>query len=230
MDKLESRYYEKKIVKEGTKNNLCLICMDSTNICLYKKNFYHFAYNKKTYADWFYLCQYHLNSADFLESSKIEEIGLLKAEISKLNAEIKKLQSQINQEKGKAIAPEWLSNAISSTGSYLKGKITDPVVEKEEDTKPKEDEMKVVKKTDKEKMEDLLDNITGKEQQIKRLEETTKYYKLSELTYINRKDALESSLKQKFIKPKAVDLPKATTTTSTSTGGLKFPSAPTHDL
>ena len=117
MDKLDNRYYEKKIVKEGTKNNLCLICMELTNICLYKKNFFYFAYNKKTYSDWFYICEYHLNRADFLESGNIEEIGLLKAEISKLNGDIKNLQSQIDQEKGKVIAPEWLSKAISSRSS-----------------------------------------------------------------------------------------------------------------
>ena len=104
------------------------------------------------------------------------------------------------------------------------------MAEEGKETQTKNDEMKVVKKTDKEKMEDLLDNITGKEQQIKKLEETTKYYKLSELTFITRKEAFESSLKQKFIPSKPVNTPKAITTNSTSTGKLKFPSAPTHDL
>ena len=227
MDKLDNQIYEKKTVKEGSKNNFCLVCMESTNICLYKKNFYNFEFNKKTYADWFYVCEWHLKHADFLEACESKEIKDLRQELKNTNEKIKTIKKKIDEEKGQIKTPEWLNNAMSSTGSYITGKLPFSGSKTEEDgNKQNDTEMIIEKKTNKQEIEDLLDNITGKEQQIKKFEESTKFYKLSDFTYMNRKDSLASSLKAKFIKKQPVIQTKKVAVTNR----LSFPSAPTHEL
>ena len=99
MDNINNKIYEKKIVKAGTKNNYCLVCMEATNICLYKKNFYHFPLNNKTYSDWFYVCESHLKNADFLEPCQSQEILDLKKELTNLQGKIKDLRRKIDSEK-----------------------------------------------------------------------------------------------------------------------------------
>ncbi|CAI8496763.1 unnamed protein product [Hanseniaspora opuntiae] len=180
MDNINNKIYEKKIVKAGTKNNYCLVCMEATNICLYKKNFYHFPLNNKTYSDWFYVCESHLKNADFLEPCQ----------------------------------RSYISNKLPFSGTS----------EVKEEAKPDDKDIVLEKKTDKQEIEDLLDNITGREQQIKKLEESVKFYKLSDFTYMNRKETLASSLPQKLAK-KPVETPE-----QSSVSALKFPTVPNHEI
>ncbi|CAI8496617.1 unnamed protein product [Hanseniaspora opuntiae] len=225
MDDINNKIYEKKIVKAGTKNNYCLVCMEATNICLYKKNFYHFLLNNKTYSDWFYVCESHLKNADFLEPCQSQEIIDLKKELTNLQRKIKDLRSKIDSEKESNKAPAWLNKALSSTGSYISNKLPfSGTSEVKEEAKPDDKDIVLEKKTDKQEIEDLLDNITGREQQIKKLEESVKFYKLSDFTYMNRKETLASSLQQKLAK-KPVETPE-----QSSVSALKFPTVPNHEI
>lgn len=225
MDDINNQIYEKKTVKAGTKNNHCLVCMEATNICLFKKNFYHFALNNKTYSDWFYVCESHLKNADFLEPCQTQEILDLKKELTSLQGKIKVLRSKIDSEKESNKAPEWLNKALSSTGSYISNKLPfSGNSEVKEEAKPDDKDIVLEQKTDKQEIEDLLDNITGREQQINKLEESVKFYKLSEFTYINRKDTLASSLQQKLTK-KPVEIVK-----QSPVSALKFPTVPNHEM
>ncbi|SGZ39899.1 uncharacterized protein HGUI_02099 [Hanseniaspora guilliermondii] len=224
MDDINSQIYEKKIVKSGSMNNYCLVCMEATKICLYKKIFYHCDFNNKTYSDWFYVCESHLKSADFLESCQSQEILDLKKELKSLQENIKDIRKKIDNEKELNKGPVWLNKALSSTGSYISNKLPfSGSSEMNEDEKADKD-LILEKKTDKQEIEDLLDNITGREQQIKKLEGSIKFYKLSEFTYMNRKDTLATSLKQKFIKKPEIPSKQSTVT------ALKFPTVPNHEI
>ncbi|KAL6936058.1 hypothetical protein ACO0OL_002249 [Hanseniaspora opuntiae] len=215
MDNINNKIYEKKIVKAGTKNNYCLVCMEATNICLYKKNFYHFPLNNKTYSDWFYVCESHLKNADFLEPCQSQEILDLKKELTNLQGKIKDLRRKLIVKK----------NQTNSTGSYISNKLPfSGTSEVKEEAKPDDKDIVLEKKTDKQEIEDLLDNITGREQQIKKLEESVKFYKLSDFMYMNRKDTLASSLQQKLAK-KPVETPQ-----QSSVSALKFPTVPNHEI
>lgn len=143
----------------------------------------------------------------------------------KFTRKIKDLRSKIDSEKESNKAPAWLNKALSSTGSYISNKLPfSGTSEVKEEEKPEDKDIVLEKKTDKQEIEDLLDNITGREQQIKKLEESVKFYKLSEFTYMNRKDTLVRSLQQKLAK-KPVETPK-----QSSVSALKFPTVPNHEI
>lgn len=225
MEDINNSIYEKKTVKAGTKNNYCLVCMESTNICLYKKNFYCLAINKKTYSDWFYVCESHLKNAEFLEPCQTQEILDLKEELTNLQKKITDLRKKIDSEKELNKRPEWLNKALNTTGSYISNKLPfSGSSEAKEQTKLVDKDMVLEKKTDNQEIEDLLDNITGREQQIKKLEENARFYKLSELTYMNRKDTLARSLQQKLT-TKPVETRK-----QSSGSALIFPTVPNHEV
>ena len=219
---ISNQIYVKRLVK--SENEFCMICSYPTKICLYKKNFLQI--NKKTYADWFYICEDHLFSEDLLEPKNTKEIKELSDEIEKLNQQIKTKNHEIASEK-----QTWIDSAMTSTTSYISSKIPFTGKKKEEEETKEKDvdsegksDIKVEKKTKKQEVTELLDNLAARKEQLVFLRKSIKYFNLTNPTYITRKEAMAKSLSQVNKKP---TLEK--TNTKSASPILNFPSAPTHN-
>ncbi|OBA25293.1 hypothetical protein HANVADRAFT_76968 [Hanseniaspora valbyensis NRRL Y-1626] len=219
---ISNQIYVKRLVK--SENEFCMICSYPTKTCLYKKNFLQM--NKKTYADWFYICEDHLLNEELLEPKNTKEIKELSDEIEKLNQQIKIKNQEIASEK-----QTWIDSAMSSTTSYISSKISFTGKKKEEEEKKEKDDdseensdIKVDKKTKKQEVTELLDNLAARKEQLVFLRKSIKYFNLTNPTYITRKEAMARSLSKANKKPTT----EKTNTKSTSPI-LNFPSAPTHN-
>lgn len=219
---ISNQIYAKRLVRSD--NEFCMICMYPTKICLFKKKF--FPFNKRIYADWFYICEDHLMNEELLEPQNTTEVKELENEIDDLNRKLKTKNEEIDTEK-----QTWMDSAFSSTTEYISNKLTfsdskkHGKEEKEEPEKdPKTaDEIKVEPKTKKQEVADLLDNISARKDQLKVVTKQIQYFKLTNPTYRTRLETMARSLQPKKI-------PIVTETESSlDPATLPFPSAPTHN-
>ncbi|XBW37553.1 hypothetical protein QEN19_003134 [Hanseniaspora menglaensis] len=217
---IDNQVYLKRLVK--SEQQFCIICMHPTKICLYKKNFIKF--KQRTYADWFYLCEDHLFNADLLIPQKSKEVNELEKEIENLNKQLKTKNQEVIDGK-----TTWIDSAMTQTTSYISSKLPftrskkeDEELEKESNENIKED-FKLEKKTKKQELVEILDDLTGRKDQLSLLTSQTKYFCLTNPTYYTRKENLIKSLDSKF-EPRVVDKG-----VSSKVVELAFPSAPTHN-